>query len=335
MVMTDSKNIEQQRSTEANSDKGDINNDPLVSIIVPVYNASATLDRCLTALLSQEYPSEKVEIIVVDNNSTDNTADIIRSYPVLYLKEAEIQSSYAARNKGVKHSISRLLAFTDSDCVPHPQWLKEGINGFKDAKIGAVAGEITSAKPTSLVESYLQYSEFLSPKICMNHPFLSFIQTANAFYRREVFDEIGYFDETMISGGDADFAWRMQIKTSFKITYRPSAIVIHKHRSNLKDFFKQRFTHGIGKANFEHKYSRHIREKQIVVDSQKSIFYFLLRLVALSIFGILRGFFFLITFRCQLATYELIAWYGRVGNIIGFMKQRKQIKAKIKSKRVM
>ena len=200
-----------------------------------------------------------------------------------------------------------------------------------DSKVGAVAGGITNAKPNSLVESYLQHLEFLSQKICINHPFLSFIQTANAFYRREVFNEIGYFDETMISGGDADFAWRMQMNTSFKIAYRPSAMVLHKHRSNLKEFFNQRFTHGVGKADLEQKYSRHMKEKQIVVDSQKSIFYFLLKLVFLTIFRILRGLYYIITFRYKLAAYELVSWYGRIGNIIGFLKRREQIKAKIKS----
>ncbi len=106
--------------------------EPFVSIIIPAYNSQHTISACLTALKRLQYPQDKFAIIVIDNNSTDKTAEIIKKFPVTYYKEIQTQSSYAARNIGIKHSKNAIIAFTDSDCLPEPYWLAEGVKGFID-----------------------------------------------------------------------------------------------------------------------------------------------------------------------------------------------------------
>jgi glycosyltransferase involved in cell wall biosynthesis len=93
---------------------------PFVSIIVPVYNGSRTIDALLTSLLALDYPPDQHEILIVDNKSTDDTRQRIQRYPVTLLEETEIQGSYAARNRGIEAAQGEILAFTDADCVVEP-----------------------------------------------------------------------------------------------------------------------------------------------------------------------------------------------------------------------
>jgi glycosyltransferase involved in cell wall biosynthesis len=233
---------------------------PFVSIIVPVYNGEKTIAQCIESLLTQSYPKDKYKILVIDNNSKDKTAEIIKSFPVKYLSEKEIQSSYAARNKGIRHAKGKILAFIDADCIASKNWLKNAVEKFKDNSIGCVAGEVKSYKPQNYVENYLASKNDLSPKFS---EYLPYPKTANAFYRKQVFDKIGLFEEQWVSGGDADIAWRMQLQTKYKVKFAPNAIVYHKHRSNLWSMFKQCLTWGRGNAALHRKYEdKNIMKKQ-------------------------------------------------------------------------
>ena len=223
---------------------------PFVSIIVPVYNGEKIIGECIESLLNQTYPKDKYEIIIVDNNSKDRTAEIIKKYPVKYLLEDKIQSSYAARNKGVKHAKGEILAFTDADCIVSPQWLENGINEFlKDDRIGCVGGKSLSYQPSNQVEEFLLKKGGIG---AINGPLTSypipFFPTLNVFYKKEVFKKIGLFDTTFYSGGDVDFCWRMQFFTDFKLAFAPEAIIYHKERANFKGLFKQRKWYAKGRV---------------------------------------------------------------------------------------
>ena len=89
---------------------------PFVSVIIPVLNGERTIRECLVSLLRVDYLPERGEILVVDNGSTDRTAEIINSFPVRYLGEERRGKSYA-RNRGIEASKGEILAFTDADCV--------------------------------------------------------------------------------------------------------------------------------------------------------------------------------------------------------------------------
>ena len=226
---------------------------PHISVIIPVHNAKDTLTLCLTSLAELDYPSDQLEILVVDNNSRDDSRAIIGQFPVTCLEES-IQTSYAARNKGVRAARGEILAFTDADCIVEKGWLKTLVKGFEDSTVGCCAGEILPYEPSSLVEVYQARQGRLSQKVTLNKDFLPFPQTANAAYRREVFDQIGMFNFKLISGGDTDFAWRMQLQTDFKIRYYPEAVVYHKHRTSVKGLFKQCARYSIGKEDLHRLY---------------------------------------------------------------------------------
>src|ERR671916_681647 len=113
---------------------------PFVSIVVPVLNGERTLRGCLTSLLRVDYPPDRREILVVDNGSTDRTAEIIQSFPVQYLRE-EQRGCSAARNRGIQASRGELIASTDADCVVSSGWLRELVQAFDEEEgVGGVAG---------------------------------------------------------------------------------------------------------------------------------------------------------------------------------------------------
>jgi cellulose synthase/poly-beta-1,6-N-acetylglucosamine synthase-like glycosyltransferase len=223
---------------------------PFVSIIVPAYNCEKIIAECIPSLLNQNYPKNKYEVVVVDNNSKDKTSEIVKSFSVKYLFET-IQSSYAARNKGIKHAKGKIITFTDADCIASKNWLKDGIKAFNDKSIGCVGGQVKSYKPKNYVEEYLANKKDLSLKFSDKLPYP---KTANAFYRKEVFDKIGLFEQKWVSGGDADLAWRMQSETDYKVKLAPNAIVYHKHRSDIKSLFKQCIRWGVGNSLLRKKY---------------------------------------------------------------------------------
>lgn len=231
---------------------------PSVSVIVPVYNGERTIGRCIESLLSMSYPSTKIEILIVDNNSRDATYRIIREYPVVALVEKRIQSSYAARNTGLERAHGEIIAFTDSDCVADKDWIGSAVTQFRDETVGCVAGRIVGYSPSNYIEEYLVRNRCLSQEEgTLTHWYLPYAQTANAIYRRKVIDAVGPFEENWISAGDTDMTWRMLLHTGYKLKFCGEALIHHVHRSSLKGYFRQRMTWGYGEVLLYKKYNVH------------------------------------------------------------------------------
>lgn len=227
---------------------------PKISIIVPNYNGSATLAACIQSLLVLDYPKEKLEIIIVDNGSTDHSVQMIKSFPVKLVREKDIKGSYAARNSGVSHATGDLFAFTDADCVVDKQWLANAVKYFATENVGGVAGKVLGTEPKTLVEEFFIWRKGFDQARFINHPYYPFAITANVIYRKSVFDKIGKFETNWISGGDVDFSWRMQIDGKMKLVYADDCIVYHHHRTSAKSLYLQTQTHSYGACLLNAKY---------------------------------------------------------------------------------
>jgi glycosyltransferase involved in cell wall biosynthesis len=209
---------------------------PKISVVVPVYNGEATIRTCVEAILGLDYPRELLQTFIVDNRSTDGTRKVLEGYPVTVLEESKTQSSYAARNLGIRHSTGDIVAFTDADCVPERSWLRAIVNAIAPADVGGIAGAIEAFRADSAVERY-QASRAIRADRAYHHKVLPFAQTANAAYKREVFERIGLFDPTLIYGGDLDFSWRMQSGAGLRLVYEALAFVWHRHRTTYRGLF--------------------------------------------------------------------------------------------------
>lgn len=204
-----------------------------VSVVVPVYNGESTIAACVESLLEQT--RQPAEIVIVDNNSTDRTCEIVRNYPVTLLHEA-VQTSYAARNRGIKHARTALIALTDADCRAEPDWVEELTRPFARDEIMAVAGRVADAAPVTRLERMLMSLSPFSDTQPARPPALL---TGNVAYRRAVLEALGWFDEALPTGGDVDMGWRLAARWSGAIARAPAAVVRHKHRATWKGLFSQ------------------------------------------------------------------------------------------------
>jgi glycosyltransferase involved in cell wall biosynthesis len=230
---------------------------PFVSVIIPVLNGEQTIEDCLFSLLRMDFPPERQEILVVDNGSTDRTAEIVKRFPVRYLWE-ERKGAPCARNKGIKASRGEILAFTDGDCIVSQGWLREMVQPFAEESVGGVAGEVVACPPRTPAERYAARVRHLSPQKYLSRPLLPFAVFANLAFRRDVFGRIGLLDEALFQGDSTDFCTRFLRGTGLQLKYAPKAVVFHRHRRTAWGFFRQQWNYGRGHALLYIKYRREI-----------------------------------------------------------------------------
>lgn len=229
-----------------NSEEQSTAEPPFISVIIPVYNGTDIIATCLDSLLQVDYPTDRFEIMVVDNNSADDTAAVVATYPgVILLHQTAIQSSYASRNEAIRQARGELLAFTDADCVIDRNWLRAAVKRMTETNADLVAGhvEMTYGDPPTAVEIYEKII-YLDQARGVEEGYGA---TANLIVRRSVFDQTGLFHEHMISSGDAEFGIRCKT-AGFKLVYAREAIVYHPARDTLGALFKKAFRLGVGFA---------------------------------------------------------------------------------------
>src|SRR5690242_19491312 len=115
------------------------NTRPRASVIIPAYNAVRTLPATLTALRAQTYPADRLEVIVVDDGSTDATAEVAAAGGARVLRQANAGPA-AARNRGAAAASGDFVLFTDADCEPIPTWVERMVAPFADPAVVGVKG---------------------------------------------------------------------------------------------------------------------------------------------------------------------------------------------------
>lgn len=223
-----------------------------VSVIVPVLDAAGTLPACLAAL--ERLEPAPAEILIVDNGSKDASLALARSFAsrqhsqrVQILQETERGAS-AARNTGVRASQGDVIAFTDADCAPEPDWLGYVLPFFEDPTVGAVAGRVVPAPPASVLERFSALYTLRAPEAPSRHrtwtPDSGGFPTANLVLRKNVFDAIGGFDSRLrLYGEDYDLCARIYA-AGREIAYEPRARVAHRHRTSFGGMLRQAFGFG-------------------------------------------------------------------------------------------
>jgi cellulose synthase/poly-beta-1,6-N-acetylglucosamine synthase-like glycosyltransferase len=271
---------------------------PTVSVIIPVYNGEQDLPGLLECLLQQSYPSDRVEYLLVDNASCDRSAELIQSAVVQaqtqaislkYLKEADIQSSYAARNTGIRAATGEILAFTDADCYPTPTWLETLMQGFSDPKVGLVVGEIIAKPGHSWLERYAERKSILSQKATLANAFCPYGQTANIAVRASIFRQIGLFRPHMTTGGDADMCWRIQREGGWQLFFAEDALVQHRHRTNFKELYSQWYRYGRSNRYLHQLHGIELSRPLMAHEVRHSLMRWVLKEVPLTCWQVMRG----------------------------------------------
>lgn len=205
-----------------------------ISVIVPVFNQSGYLAECLEALSQQKLSSDQFEVIIVDNGSDEPPKDLVASYAFASFAAESKPGSYAARNKGLQLARGEVLAFTDSDCKPEPQWLQAALDALdQHERVDVVAGRIeveceNPSHPTT-IELYDIARRFdQRRRVALSNG----VVTANMITYRGVFNKIGPFDDSLMSGGDLVWSARAA-EHGFNVKYIHEAVVIHPARTSL------------------------------------------------------------------------------------------------------
>lgn len=216
---------------------------PSVSIIIPVYNGSATIAETIENSLAQVYPGVK-EVVVVDDGSIDNTAAVVSSYGVVCVKQKNAGPA-SARNAGAKHAQGEVFVFTDADCRPEPGWLLKMIAGFSSNDIGAVCGSYAIANPDKPLARVI-HAEIMFRHERLMPEFPRAFGSYNVAIRRDVFRSVGGFDEAYrhASGEDNDLSYKI-LAVGKKIRFLLDARVAHYHQTSLLKYLKEQFRHGV------------------------------------------------------------------------------------------
>jgi cellulose synthase/poly-beta-1,6-N-acetylglucosamine synthase-like glycosyltransferase len=226
-------------------------------VIVPAYNAGDTLDVCLSALCSQTLAAEDVEIIVVDDGSTDHTPQIARSYGVRLIQQPNAGPA-AARNQGAAQAQGEILLFTDADCAPAEDWIAQMVAPFTDPSIAGVRG-IYCTRQRSLVARFVQLEYESRYGRLQSGQEIDFVDTYSAGYRRALWAESGGFDETFRTASveDQEFSFRL-VRAGHRLVFVPQAVVYHQHDRTVGEYWWRKFGIGYGKARVLRRYPERV-----------------------------------------------------------------------------
>lgn len=235
-------------TTEKNTKK---TSTPLISVVIPVLNGEATIESLLKSLLKVDYPRERIEVIVVDGNSTDKTLEKVAKYSAKVLIEKK-GGPNSARNTGIRHSSGEIVAFTDSDCIVSKNWIKKIIENFKDPRIGCVGGTVKGSN-NNFFSKYADNSVSPVIRVCKKWkeldsigPFSGCPVGCNMAFRRTVLMKVGGFDENIQYCFEEDELVERVCKAGYGVVLDPQVLVWHKHRAIFKNLLKQAFKYGKG-----------------------------------------------------------------------------------------
>ena len=167
---------------------------PFVSIIVPLYNEERWIDECVSALLAQDYPADRFEILVIDNNSIDSSASRVPQHPRVRLLHESQQGDYAARNRGIAEARGEILAFTDSDTAPHEDWLRSIVGHMRATGAVLLVGRLEFSGRSRMLQLLELYeAEKAAFVFASGIPSIYFGYTCDMAVRRSAMERVGPF----------------------------------------------------------------------------------------------------------------------------------------------
>jgi GT2 family glycosyltransferase len=207
------------------------------SVIVPVRNGRRHLELLLAALEKQTLPRERFEVLIGDDGSTDGSTDDLETEGGwLRVLKGGPRSSYAARHRAAGAARAPILAFCDADCQPEPDWLEAGIAAVESAEPETLAaGRVRFLVPDR--PTVWTLVDMDTTKDHRREVEIGNAETANLFVRREFFERLDGFDDTIPEHGDFDFALRA-VAAGAHLSYAPEAVVWHPTRDTAKPFLR-------------------------------------------------------------------------------------------------
>lgn len=224
---------------------------PLISVVVCTYNGSKTINDTLVGLAKLEYPN--YEVLVVNDGSNDNTAEIASQFNV-QLISTENRGLSSARNTGLYASKGEIIAYIDDDAYPDPKWLTYLASSYLSTNHSGIGGPNLPPKQAELISQCVANSPGGPCHVLLDDEVAEHIPGCNMSFKKSVLMEIGGFDHVFkAAGDDVDICWRIQEK-GYTIGFHHSAFVWHHRRSSLRKYWNQQVGYGKAEALLERKW---------------------------------------------------------------------------------
>lgn len=227
---------------------------PMFSVIVCTHNGGERIVSCLQALRRLVYP--RYEVLVVDDGSTDNTAELAREFDDVRLIELEHCGLSAARNRGAADAQGEIIAYTDDDCEPDMHWLYWLAYAFENRGWDACGGPNLPPRPkeshdggASVIDEVVVAAAPGAPShVLLSDEEAEHLPGCNLAVRKRALEAIGGFKERYwVAGDDVDFCWRLK-EAGYRMGFSAAAFVWHRRRTSLWRYFKQQYHYGKAEA---------------------------------------------------------------------------------------
>lgn len=249
------------------------------SVVVPAYNAAATIESCVAALKAQTVCPDCYEIIIVDDGSLDGTADIAAKMGAHVIRQKRKRPA-AARNAGIQAASGEIVCFTDADCAPKEDWLEKILQPFANPEVAGCKG-IYATNQRSLVARFVQIEYEDKYDLLRGQRFIDFIDTYSAAYRRDVLAANNGFDESFPYLEDQELSFRLATR-GYRMVFQPEAVVYHRHAADAVDYFRKKFIIGFWKAQVV----RRFPERGVRDSHTPQVMKFQMGLVALALLAL-------------------------------------------------
>jgi glycosyltransferase involved in cell wall biosynthesis len=224
---------------------------PRISVVVCTYNGAHTLRETMEGIKALDYPD--YEVIVVNDGSTDHTAEIAREYNVTLISTANNGLSNA-RNVGWRASTGEIVAYIDDDAYPDPHWLKFLASAFLTTSFAGVGGPNFLPQGSDPVAECVANAPGGPTHVLVSDREAEHIPGCNMAFRRAALEAVDGFDPRFVAAGDdVDICWSIQ-RQGWKIGFHPAAVVWHHRRDSIKSYWKQQGGYGKAEALLERKW---------------------------------------------------------------------------------
>ena len=224
---------------------------PRVSVVVCTYNGFRGIRDCMEGLMRLEYPD--FEVIVVNDGSTDQTAQIVSEYP-FRLISTENRGLSSARNTGMLAATGDIVAYTDDDARPDPHWLQYLAHSFKKYGFSGVGGPNIAPAGDGLVADCVANAPGGPVHVLLSDRIAEHIPGCNMAFRHDVLQQVAGCDPIYrVAGDDVDLCWRVQ-RAGGTIGFHPAALVWHHRRNSMKNYWTQQQGYGKAEALLEGKW---------------------------------------------------------------------------------
>jgi succinoglycan biosynthesis protein ExoA len=244
---------------------------PFVSIIIPVRNEEDSIAQCLRSVLDQDYPKDRMEVLVVDGGSEDRSQEIAiefsSRYPLIKLLDNPRLNAPAGLNLGIREAGGDIIVRVDGHCLLEPNYVSQcvrylretgadNVGGLMQAVGHGYIGQVIALAINSFFGSGGSKFHYASKEQCVDTVYLG-------AFRRSVFDKVGFFNERLMRNQDYELNYRIRAAGG-KIFLSPAIRSHYYGRSTLRDLWHQYFQYGFWKLEMLQMHPRSVQARHLV-----------------------------------------------------------------------